>query len=409
MLDALRVSAIRQVDTHTSSGSIPHGRIAVVVAMLLAASVTLAGCRHAVRGQPIPEHVQPARWSDFTPEDPDVVVLHYYGVGGWGILWKGSYLLAAPYFSNHDLWDSGVGVATPDRSAIERGFEQTPIGSTRVILIGHGHVDHASDVPAYPDAVFEKRPALIADESTVRLLGDEVRGKVRAIPLPAADGVGPITIADFRILPMPWAHAPHLGSTTLGTYLTFGPPQGTQQTELREPPAHGGDWLVGRTWAYLIELLDEGRPVFRIHYVDSAANPSFVAPPPPVDAAPVDVHIACMPNFDLITDYPEGVIERWDVEYVLAGHWEDFFRSREKPLRPVRVLDGEKMGAFITRVEGAIGAPDPNAAPINKRGCVPGETCGPSGASWTVPVPGETFWFRTGRARGAGQEVASPP
>ena len=31
----------------------------------------------------------------------DVAVMHYYGSGGWGIQWRGQYLLLAPYFSNH--------------------------------------------------------------------------------------------------------------------------------------------------------------------------------------------------------------------------------------------------------------------------------------------------------------------
>ncbi len=381
--------------------------VVVSTLLLLAACSTFAGCRHAVRGQPIPERRLAAKPSDFPVDDPGLVVLHYYGVGGWGILWKGSYLLTAPYFSNHDLWDSSLGVARPKRSAIDAGFRGTPIGSTSVILVGHGHVDHASDIPAYPAAVLARRPTLVADASTMRLLGQETRSKVCAVSLPLAvggdDGWLPTSsvcpTGDFRIRPLPWGHAPHT-EIAFETYLTFGSPQGTQPFDLAEPPQRGNDWLVGRPWAYVIELLDRGEPVFRIHYVDSAASPGFVAPPPLDDATPTDVHIACMPGFDLVAGYPGELIAQQQVRYVLAGHWEDFFRSRDRPLRPVAVLDEDKMEDFVTRVETAIGPLAPNAGPVNKEGCTAGETCGPHGTSWTVPVPGETFWFRSASATG---------
>jgi hypothetical protein len=70
---------------------------------------------------------------------------------------------------------------------------------------------------------------------------------------------------NFRIRPLPWAHAPHAKLDWFDVHVTIGDPQGTQQTDLEQPPARGNDWLVGRTWAFLIELLDEGklqRPFF---------------------------------------------------------------------------------------------------------------------------------------------------
>lgn len=381
--------------------------------LLLVAILALAGCGHRVRGQRIPEAVLKADPDAFRPGEERVVVMHYYGTGGWGILWKGSYLLAAPYFSNHGYWDSSFGKAVPNGEAIAAGFAGTPFAETRVILVGHGHVDHAADIPAYPDEVFAGEPTLVADASTVNLLGKATREKVCALPLPAtvdtfgwlptganrpSDGF--CATGDFRIRPLPWAHAPHLQCESLDAYATFGPPQGIQTTSLDLPPQTGGGWIVGRPWAFVIELLDAGEPVFRIHYVDSAASPGFVAPPP-ADPAETDVHVACVPNFDLVTDYPEALIKQQKVNYVLAGHWEDFFRSREKSLRPVGVLDDDKMEVFVQRIETSI-QPKPSATPINKASCGNGQTCGPRGASWTIPVPGETFWFRARRPTAAG-------
>jgi hypothetical protein len=382
-------------------------------ALLLVTFATLIvapGCHHAVRGQPLATHLLPTQVADFTPPDPDDVVLHYYGVGGWGILWRDEYLLTAPYFSNHDLAESSICEAYPNQTAIDKGFANTPYDRTKVILVGHGHIDHAADIPAYPFAgkpgassSMPDDPTLIADQSTLNLLGDDVRKRVCAIALPASGGSSAISTAgekcstgSFRITPLPWAHAPHLGMRSLGIYSVFGSPQGTQRNPLTKPPATGNEWLVGRTWAFLIELMDGGSPVFRILYVDSAASPDYVAPWPTLDDAPIDVHIACMPNFDLVDGYPTDLLTRYHVKHVLAGHWENFFKPRDAKLAPVMVLSDRKMTAFVRQVETAIG--DSGKGPTNKQGCKVGENCGPhdDAETWTVPIPGETFWFDTG-------------
>lgn len=376
--------------------------------VLLGTLLFLSSCRHMVRDQPLGTHVLPASAASFVPPDDRDAVLHYYGVGGWGILWKGQYLLTAPYFSNHDLLASSVCEAKPDEHAIARGFANTPYDRTKVILVGHGHVDHAADIPKYP--LEEMRdPTLLADQSTLNLLGDHVLTHVCEVAVPREGGVdapldgcagalpidGKFRTGDFRITPLPWAHAPHVGLEALGLYATFGAPQGTQRTPLDEPPSKGNDWVVGRTWAFLIELLDDGRPVFRILYVDTAASPGFVAPWPEIGDDPIDVHIACMPDFDLVDGYPGDLLREHRVKYVLAGHWEDFFRSRDRSVRPVGVLSEKQMNAFVLQVEQAIGWQDPAVGPVNKDGCKVGEACGPHAATWSVPIPGETFWFRT--------------
>jgi hypothetical protein len=377
-------------------------RVATVALLLLGGASS--GC-HAVRGQPIPAHGRAARRTDFDAP-PDVVVLHYYGVGGWGILWKGSYLLTAPYFSNHGYLASSIGEEAPKQDAIDAGFAGTPYDETSVILVGHGHVDHASDIPAYPFAQMPLRPTLVADQSTINLLGDATRGKICAIPLVARGGAitiptgGACPTGNFRIQALPWAHAPHAACESTGLSVTVGDAQGTQASPLAQPPSRGNDWLVGRTWAFVIELLDQGRPVFRILYADAAASQSFVDPDALVSDAPTDVHIACVPGFDYVQGYPEEVIGRHHVKYVLAGHWEDFFRSRECRLAPVAVLSDGKMDQFVGRAEAAIGPPSGNQ-PTHPTSCH--DDCGPAGDTWTVPIPGETLWFHTAPAESAAQ------
>lgn len=369
--------------------------------LVLVLAALASACTHHVLGQPIAEHRFHASPADFDAPK-DVAVLHYYGVGGWGIRWKDTYVLAAPYFSNHDLLGSSIQEARRSDAAIRDGFAGTPYAQTDVILVGHGHIDHASDIPGYPFDEMRGKPTLIADESTIHLLGDTTRAHVCPVPLGPDGGDAPVRqdgkcpTGDVRIRPVPWAHAPH-GQLSDLVFLTVGDPQGFQREDLPEPPGQGKDWLIGRTWAFLIELMERGRPVFRIHYVDAAANPLLTDDGG--DPQPVDVHIGCIPGFDSVQHYPKELLQRFDVGYVLGGHWENFFQSRDDALEPVPfVLGEEEMGRFVLEVESVLGTDPAGRGPINKDGCTVGENCGPHGARWTVPIPGETFWFRTSRS-----------
>lgn len=381
-----------------------------VVRIVLAASVMwLAGCAHGVRSERLPEQVLAARPEDFKAAS-DVAVLHYYGAGGWGIQWRNNYLLTAPYFSNHSIPSLLASLASdslplrPKEAEIRAGFAGTPVSKTNVILLGHGHVDHAADVPAFfGDGLISGRPALIADRSTVNELAPiaDRFGCVAAIDYPhVEDAVARCAVDGIRITPIHHAHAPHLG---VGGFeaAAFG---GFVKEPRSTLPARADDFKLGNTWAYLIDLLDErGAIAFRIHYVDAAGSPPHgLLPQKLAGERDVDVHIACVPGFEQVDDYPEAILRYHRVRYVMAAHWEDFLQPRSAQLSPLRViLDGSAMDRFVDIVERSVPAAG-GVAPLNKSDgdCAAPARCGPHGATWTVPAPGETFQFATGAQTG---------
>jgi hypothetical protein len=357
-----------------------------------------------VHGQAVPLRALPSQPADFNAPD-GVAVLHYYGAGGWGIQWGRTYLLMAPYFSNHNLPSllaarfSGYVPLVPDAQAIREGFAGTPVASTSAVLIGHGHIDHTGDVAGFfGKGLIEGKPALIADRSTTNELAALASrfGCVASIDYwdPAASA-GHCPIPGVRITPIHHAHAPHVNLVGLEVS-AFG---GIVKTPQETLPARADDFKLGRTWAYLIDLLDEqGRIVFRIHYVDAASGPPHgIIPEALVAERDVDLHIACVPGFEQSEEYPDAILNHLRVKYVLAGHWEDFFQPRDERLMPLRqVLDSSALDRFVNIVEREIPT-NRGVAPINKSvaDCAAPRQCGPHGTTWTLPVPGETFQFAT--------------
>jgi len=361
-----------------------------------------------LRGQRAPGHALVPEPADF--EVPaGVVVLHYYGVGGWGVRWGPTYLLTAPYFSHHSVFSlfaskmlRGVQLA-PDRVAVRRGFEGTPVSSTTAILIGHGHVDHAGDVSAFfAKGLIEGTPVLIADRSTTNELAALAPKFGCIAPIEAWDPEGSVLrcpVPGVRITPLHHAHSPHFELAGLQVN-AFG---GRYDAPRRVLPRRSDDYKIGNTWAFLIDLLDAtGAVVFRIHYVDAAAGPPHgMVPASLLAERDVDIHIGCVPGFEQTDEYPDALLEHLRVKYVLAGHWEDFFQPGVDLLQPLRgILDDEAIDRFLARVEQQLPR-GRGVVPLNKRDvdCAAPRRCGPRGEAWALPLPGETFQFATGSVR----------
>jgi hypothetical protein len=368
----------------------------LIIAVL--AFMSIPGCAVYVAEQRVPAYAIEADAEDFAVAD-DVAVLHYYGVGGWGIKWRGEYLLAAPYFSNHGFL-SYYGKNGPDIDAVRKGVRNTPFGDTGLILVGHGHVDHAADIPAYAEAGLPANQAgVIANPTTLNMLAELMppNESFRCAEAPLEDGrpIEGCNLNGFRITPLASHHAPNIKILGMPITVSTGTVEEPQENIPERPSGH----RAGMTWAYLIDLLDEnGDVAFRIHYMDAVAGSDDSSIPAGLmNERSVDVHIACVPGFAYVKDYPEWVMEQGNTGYVLLGHWEDFFQPRDDRLKPVTVVLSEsKLNRFTKRVEGSISDDAVRVAPLNKStdDCpVDGERCGPRGDAWAMPVPGETYHF----------------
>ena len=103
---------------------------------------------------------------------------------------------------------------SPDVEQIRAGVVNTPIARTNVILLGHGHVDHAADVPALlTEGIISDKPVLIADRSTTNALA-ALKGHFSCVaPIdyrePEVDAQR-CPVERVRITPIHHAHAPHL-------------------------------------------------------------------------------------------------------------------------------------------------------------------------------------------------------
>ena len=319
----------------------------------------------------------------------DGVELRYLGVGGWSIRSARGHLLTAPLFSNPRMLRTAVAPISWDSIRIREGLEhvgETDLSDVTDILVGHAHYDHLLDVPwilanrAPRARVLASRTAVLQGRTVGRELGVDPERFVEVSPGSVADPVSPgrwFTTGDgaFRVLAIRSDHAPHLDGLQLYRGNREVAPDRLDSAD---------DWVEGETLAWLIDVLAaDGSIALRIYYQDAVSRePRGAIPPPEVrgDDRGIDVAILVPATFVEARWYPEWILENVEPEFVLLGHWEDFFQPVTRPTEPVALTP---LPDFITRLRRATGCDD---------------------ACWALPEPGATFRF--GGAGPAGSDMS---
>lgn len=271
----------------------------------------------------------------------------YLGSGGWIISHEGMQVVAAPLFTNPSFVRTGLLAVEADTIEIDRQMSRYDVSATRVILVGHGHYDHAMDVPRVA-ARHAPGARILANRTTANLYGtwsgiadriDVTNGHEGTVEQPGRwFGYG----ARVRVMALRSKHAPHFDGLTLY--------QGTADVARDERPRNAAEWLDGETIAFLIDFLDgEGGIVQRIYYQDAVvAAPWGFAPDELIAEHPVDVAILVPATFDQVDWHPEAFVENLRPRRVLLGHWENFFVPIDEPTKAVMLTD---LGHFERRLE----------------------------------------------------------
>lgn len=279
------------------------------------------------------------------------VELHYLGNGGWLISRGQDRIAFAPFVSNpHGL--TLLFPRKPDTALIDDDAVVPPMHDVGAILVGHGHYDHAMDLP-YIHETKAPRATIYGSRSVVNTLSAVERLKKQLHAITDGDAASgdtpgkwlPGETSRVRFMPLRSTHAPHFAGLKLIPWWRVG----EKQTAL---PCCPYWWKEGETFAFIVDFLDaRGEGVeFRIYYQDAASEPGTGITPlfTGRHAAPIDVAILCVAAFDQVPDNPEHILRRLRPRAVIGGHWEDFFFQsyRDRPRRPAF---GTSLEAFHRR------------------------------------------------------------
>lgn len=272
-------------------------------------------------------------------EDKNSIRFVYLGAGGYLISRGEDKILLSPFFSNPGLLRVGLGRVSPKKDIIDKYLPD--VSDVKAILVAHPHYDHLMDVPYIAEKYAQN--AVIYGNKTMDYIIEKcfphLAGRVETLNEKAGGKNKPgewtrIPNTNIRIMAVNSKHAPH--------FLFFHMLGKKKLTKLpKRCPTRARHWRIGQPFTYIIDFLagpEENAPtVFRIHYQDAATNSPVGFPPAGVEN--IDMAILCAPSFEEVLDYPESFLRRTCPKHIIVGHWENFFRSYEKPPRTVPFTD----------------------------------------------------------------------
>ena len=219
-------------------------------------------------------------------------------------------ILTDPFVTRPSAADVVARTIAPNDTLIQRTLEYLGIETIDAIVAGHSHYDHAMDA-----AVFARRThaVLIGSRSTENIgLG--------AMPPVKIDVVGDGDVrsyGQFRLTFIESLHSP--GDRFPGTI-----------DEPLTPPARAREWKTGMTWSILIQheprsLLVHGSANFK-HGALKGHH---------ADVVYLGIGGLGKQSDAFVEEYWSEVVRATGARRVILVHWDDFFRSLDKPLRPM--------------------------------------------------------------------------
>jgi L-ascorbate metabolism protein UlaG (beta-lactamase superfamily) len=235
------------------------------------------------------------------------VRITYLGTNGYQLETGGRVLLVDPYLTRASLGRVALGL--PLRSDPERvhGALVQMAPKAEVIVVTHGHFDHALDLP---EVMRRTGARLLAPSTTVKLaaLAGAPAEKSRSIYAGQAVRVGP-----WKITALEARHDCICG---------WEPFSGEVEHSHGRAPRNAGDWKLGTPLAFLIE--GGGQRI----YLDSGGR--LDGPLPRIGK--VDVAIVGVALKDSRARLP-ALLGALRPRYFLPSHQDDFFRPLDRPFR----------------------------------------------------------------------------
>ena len=261
----------------------------------------------------------------------------FYGVTCFRLQWHDTAVLVDPFWTYLPLLQVGLGRSTPDPKQVDPYIDQ--LSQVESVLVGHSHYDHVLDLPyvaphLQPDTTVFCNQTLVHTLAPMRLplryqaMNDHAaneredgqwfstnRGKVRIMAISSGH---PNNYAFFHMWPR------------------------QIKRDRTKAPTRASHFQEGITLAFLVDFLKaDGTTIAHRVYVQTSSRgyPDGFFPPNLLDERGVDVALLGMDCANIEARGSRSIIDFIQPRTVLFCHWENFFRTKEKPPREIVKVD----------------------------------------------------------------------
>lgn len=305
------------------------------------------------------------------------VDIRYLGSGGYLVTRGTDVALFAPVYSNPTAPEVFLGHEFRTEARLVDSLLPKEADKAQAIIVGHSHYDHLLDTPWI--ATQRAKSANIYGSSTTKHLLASLRIPERIVALDEKADAGkwePIPNSRMRLLAIPSEHGDQFRFSLFGLVWPLHAFRGELSEDAPALPRKAAEWPEGRTFAYLLDFLnDADETEFRVYFQDSAARAGVGFGPAKTDPdyRKVDVALICGSGDFKGLDHPRAIVAHLEPRHVVVGHWEDFFVTQraicsEGDVRglprehPMKVVEQARRAQKSTREEPSVFLPCPTAS-----------------------------------------------
>jgi L-ascorbate metabolism protein UlaG (beta-lactamase superfamily) len=237
---------------------------------------------------------------------PPGLELAWLGTAGYRLAYQGQSLYVDPYLSRVPLRSLLLRQpAGPDPAVLQRLLPQAE--QVAGVLVGHCHFDHAIDAPAI--ALRHRAPAY-GSRSLARLMALHGAPELAVV----VEAQRTYELGPFRVRFFPSLHS----KLVLGHGVPFDGELSCEHLDHLTPTAY----KCGQVWGIRIEVAG-----ITLYHQGSANLIDETVP-----AGGVDIFLAGIAGRRFTLDYWPRILRRLQPQWVVASHFDDFFRPLEAPL-----------------------------------------------------------------------------
>lgn len=264
------------------------------------------------------------------------IKIGFYGTSCLTISYKGKTYLNDPFFSNPNYYQILTGKYKDRSDLIEPVLEK--LDSISLVTITHGHYDHCMDFP-YFKKKYEENARFIASASTLRSLSpwikDQQNWRQYHIERMAQNKWIYSHDKMFRVHPVRSLHQAHVGKNIR----LFS---GSNDHPLMQAPGPVWQWLEGGTYSYLVDVLDNEEIVARYLIVSGELpDESLMLLSQLQEERKIDIMFSPYWHKEKSDEAFVKSYDKLKPVNVIFHHWNNFFKSPEKPLQIIRSSDIE--------------------------------------------------------------------
>lgn len=282
----------------------------------------------------------------------DTLQIQYLGCGGMLISKNKNKILIDPFFSNPlflSIW------VKPNKKRINKAFEKINYQGITTCLISHAHYDHLLDIPYISQQYFNNKLHIYGSKTVINILiskGLETNYlhniEADTCSLTSEGTWTYINNNQIRFLPVKYEHAPHLKIVNKtfkffnGNYNTI-PSNSNKSTHYKE----------GQTLGYLIDFLKDSIIEKRVYTLSGgAANPEFgnLSQHASLNNHTIDILTICVASHNYVNNYPKSIITDVKPEFILATHWEDFFKKYPFSKKHLKSVPFTNLNSFFNKM-----------------------------------------------------------